>query len=213
MRGTALVENETLKILRRKRFRVVLLVLGVLLAVVVFGQARQRRNAERDNPSGNWRARVESRITGGRRVSLSSVRLVPSALPISSIARRPMRSEIVRSDVVTRVSRRHCTTCPTTRPLSLTGTAIMYSSIPSTGRKGCTVGESIGARTSTGPSRMSSGATPSTGRPCRSRTATLSGSSVSVRSLLRADCARGVSGVPGCLRASITAESSAAIFA
>jgi len=62
MRWTGLVENETLKILRRKRFRVVLLVLGVLLAVVVFGQARQRRNAERDNPSGNWRARVESRI-------------------------------------------------------------------------------------------------------------------------------------------------------
>ncbi len=62
MRLAGLVENETLKILRRKRFRVVLLVLGILLAVVVFGQARQRRNAERDNPTGNWRARVESRI-------------------------------------------------------------------------------------------------------------------------------------------------------
>jgi len=62
VRLAGLVENETLKILRRKRFRVVLLVLGILLAVVVFGQARQRRNAERDNPTGNWRARVESRI-------------------------------------------------------------------------------------------------------------------------------------------------------
>jgi ABC-2 type transport system permease protein len=56
-----LVENETLKILRRKRFRIILIVLAALLALVVFAQDRQRRNREKDNPPGNWRAAVEKR--------------------------------------------------------------------------------------------------------------------------------------------------------
>jgi ABC-2 type transport system permease protein len=56
-----LVENETLKILRRKRFRIVLIVLAALLGLVVFAQNRQRRNQLRDNPSGDWRAAVEKR--------------------------------------------------------------------------------------------------------------------------------------------------------
>ncbi|HUM03336.1 MAG TPA: ABC transporter permease [Thermoanaerobaculia bacterium] len=65
-----LVENETLKILRRKRFRVVLLVLSVLLSVVVFGQARQRRSREKEPAASDWRARVESRVAQlERRVS------------------------------------------------------------------------------------------------------------------------------------------------
>ena len=78
MRLAGLVENETLKILRRKRFRVVLLVLAVLLSVVVFGQARQRRSAERDHPSGTWRTRVEARVAQMER-RLSQQRQIPDS--------------------------------------------------------------------------------------------------------------------------------------
>ena len=56
-----LVENECLKILRRKRFRVVLVVLAVLLCLVVFAQNRQRQNQRRDHPERDWRAQVEKR--------------------------------------------------------------------------------------------------------------------------------------------------------
>ncbi|HQR47392.1 MAG TPA: ABC transporter permease [Thermoanaerobaculia bacterium] len=73
-----LVENETLKILRRKRFRVVLLVLVVLLSVVVFGQARQRRIRERDHASESWRARVEARVSQLER-RLSQQRNMPES--------------------------------------------------------------------------------------------------------------------------------------
>ena len=38
-----LLENETLKVLKRKRWRLVLCVLAALLTLVVFAQARQRR--------------------------------------------------------------------------------------------------------------------------------------------------------------------------
>ena len=58
-----LVENETLKVLRRKRLRIVLLVLGLILTLVVFAQARQRRNERKDNPTADWRASVEKRAT------------------------------------------------------------------------------------------------------------------------------------------------------
>ncbi len=78
MRLLALVENETLKILRRKRFRVVLLLLAALLAVVVFGQTRQRRNAEREHPSGSWRTRVEARVAQMER-RLTRERQMPAA--------------------------------------------------------------------------------------------------------------------------------------
>ncbi len=56
-----LVENECLKILRRKRFRVVLIVLAAILSLVVFAQDRQQRNQRRDNPAPDWRAGVEKR--------------------------------------------------------------------------------------------------------------------------------------------------------
>jgi ABC-2 type transport system permease protein len=56
-----LVENECLKILRRKRFRVVLVVLAALLCVVVFAQNRQLKNQRRDHPERDWRAQVEKR--------------------------------------------------------------------------------------------------------------------------------------------------------
>ena len=58
-----LIENEALKILRRKRFRIVLIVLAAILSLVVFAQDRQRRNQRRDNPTLDWRAGVEKRAT------------------------------------------------------------------------------------------------------------------------------------------------------
>jgi len=58
-----LVENETLKILRRKRFRVVLIVLAALLCVVVFAQNRQIQNQRKDHPERDWRAQVEKRAS------------------------------------------------------------------------------------------------------------------------------------------------------
>jgi ABC-2 type transport system permease protein len=63
MRFAGLVENETLKILKRKRFRIVLLVLAAILSLVVFAQNRQRQREKKDHPSGDWRASVEKRIT------------------------------------------------------------------------------------------------------------------------------------------------------
>jgi ABC-2 type transport system permease protein len=56
-----LVENECLKILRRKRFRVVLVVLAALLCLVVFAQNRQQQNQRRNHPERDWRAQVEKR--------------------------------------------------------------------------------------------------------------------------------------------------------
>jgi len=76
MRLAGLVENETLKILRRKRFRVVLLVLAVLLSVVVFGQARHRRSHEGEQGAGSWRTRVEGRVAQMER-RLSQTRNMP----------------------------------------------------------------------------------------------------------------------------------------
>jgi ABC-2 type transport system permease protein len=58
-----LIENEVLKILRRKRFRIVLIVLAALLSLVVFAQDRQRRNRLKDNPTPDWRAQVEKRAS------------------------------------------------------------------------------------------------------------------------------------------------------
>lgn len=56
-----LVENECLKILRRKRFRLVLIVLAALLCLVVFAQNRQQQNQRKEHPERDWRASVEKR--------------------------------------------------------------------------------------------------------------------------------------------------------
>lgn len=56
-----LVENECLKILRRKRFRLVLIVLAALLCLVVFAQNRQQQNQRKEHPERDWRAQVEKR--------------------------------------------------------------------------------------------------------------------------------------------------------
>ncbi|MGZ6971767.1 MAG: ABC transporter permease [Thermoanaerobaculia bacterium] len=58
-----LIENEALKILRRKRFRIILIVLAAILSLVVFAQDRQQRNQRRDNPTLDWRIGVEKRAT------------------------------------------------------------------------------------------------------------------------------------------------------
>jgi ABC-2 type transport system permease protein len=58
-----LIENEALKILRRKRFRIILIVLAAILSLVVFAQDRQQRNQRRDHPERDWRAQVERRAT------------------------------------------------------------------------------------------------------------------------------------------------------
>ena len=58
-----LVENECLKILRRKRFRLVLVVLAALLCLVVFAQNRQQQNQRKEHPERDWRAQVEKRAS------------------------------------------------------------------------------------------------------------------------------------------------------
>ena len=51
-----LVQNETLKVLRRKRFAVVLAILFAIIALVTYGQYRRLR----EQRNRNWRARFSS---------------------------------------------------------------------------------------------------------------------------------------------------------
>ncbi|HEV7921786.1 MAG TPA: ABC transporter permease [Thermoanaerobaculia bacterium] len=57
---TRLIENETLKIVRRKRFAIVIGILIAILAIVSYGQYRQLRN-QKDR---NWRAETQQRVAG-----------------------------------------------------------------------------------------------------------------------------------------------------
>src|SRR6266508_906864 len=59
MRFLPLVENEVLKLLKRRRFRVVLLILVALIGLIVYAQIRGR---ERFLGKENWRVRVQERI-------------------------------------------------------------------------------------------------------------------------------------------------------
>jgi ABC-2 type transport system permease protein len=59
MRFLPLVENETLKLLKRRRFRVVLLILVALIGLIVYAQVRGR---ERFLGKENWHVRVQERI-------------------------------------------------------------------------------------------------------------------------------------------------------
>lgn len=76
MRFLALVENEMLKLLRRRRLRVVLLVLTAILALVVWGTARQKASERRDTP--DWRVAAERRAAQLER-RLEERRNVPDA--------------------------------------------------------------------------------------------------------------------------------------
>jgi ABC-2 type transport system permease protein len=55
---TPLIQNETLKIIRRKRFAIVVGILVAILAIVSYGQYRQLRN-QKDR---NWRAETQQRV-------------------------------------------------------------------------------------------------------------------------------------------------------
>lgn len=58
MRMAALVENETLKILRRRRFLVIVAILAVILSVIAYSQYRQlERKAGRE-----WRVELQQRV-------------------------------------------------------------------------------------------------------------------------------------------------------
>ena len=57
-----LLENETLKILRRKRFTLILCILAAILGLATFGQNRQLKFRALNNPSGDWRPAVEKRV-------------------------------------------------------------------------------------------------------------------------------------------------------
>src|ERR1051326_871329 len=57
-----LIRNETLKILRRKRFAIVIGILVAILAVVSYAQYRQLKN----RPERNWRFDLQQRIANGQ---------------------------------------------------------------------------------------------------------------------------------------------------
>jgi ABC-2 type transport system permease protein len=54
-----LVENEVIKLFKRRRFRVVILILVALLGLIVFGQSRMR---ERISGGKDWRVRTQERV-------------------------------------------------------------------------------------------------------------------------------------------------------
>ena len=58
----ALVQNETLKLLRRRRFAIVLGILFVILTLVSYSQYRQLRQMK----NANWRADLQERIARAR---------------------------------------------------------------------------------------------------------------------------------------------------
>jgi ABC-2 type transport system permease protein len=65
-----LLENEALKMMRRRRPHLVLAVLVVFLGISVWAQARSQENALRnDGDQGDWRAQVEKRIKDAERRS------------------------------------------------------------------------------------------------------------------------------------------------
>ena len=64
-----LVENETLKMIRRRRPHLVFIVLVIFLAISVWAQHRQQVNARRNDGDVDWRAQVEKRIHDAERRS------------------------------------------------------------------------------------------------------------------------------------------------
>jgi ABC-2 type transport system permease protein len=80
-----LVENEILKLLRRRRFRLALLILVGLLGLIVYGQSRYR---ERVFSQRDWRIRAQERVVGMQN-TVRSGRMPPSS-------ERWMRFEIRR---------------------------------------------------------------------------------------------------------------------
>jgi ABC-2 type transport system permease protein len=71
LRFLSLVENESLKLVRRGRPQLVGVILALFLAITAWAQHRQLENARAEAGGGDWRAQVQSRIEslerGGRR--------------------------------------------------------------------------------------------------------------------------------------------------
>jgi ABC-2 type transport system permease protein len=57
-----LVKNETIKILKKKRFLVVVLVLAVLIPIFTYAQLQSAKNAAKQFGTQDWRAEVQQRI-------------------------------------------------------------------------------------------------------------------------------------------------------
>jgi ABC-2 type transport system permease protein len=62
-----LVENECLKLLRRKRPQLVLVVLAIFLGISTWAQWRQQQMRDRFNPDDDWRPRAERRLANTER--------------------------------------------------------------------------------------------------------------------------------------------------
>jgi ABC-2 type transport system permease protein len=56
----ALIRNETLKILRRRRFAVVIAILAAIMMMISYAQYRQLRNSQ----NRNWRVELQQRVAG-----------------------------------------------------------------------------------------------------------------------------------------------------
>ena len=87
-----LVQNETLKILRRKRFAVVAAILFAIIALVTYSQYRRLR----EQRNRNWRAEIQQQVEearqklrddGGRRFLLRQLRRRFGELPPATVAR------------------------------------------------------------------------------------------------------------------------------
>ena len=62
-----LVENECLKLLRRKRPQLVFLVLAIFLGISTWAQWRQQETRDRISPDEDWRPRAERRLANAER--------------------------------------------------------------------------------------------------------------------------------------------------
>jgi len=80
----ALVRNETLKLIRRKRLYIVIGILAAIVGIVSYGQYRHLKN----RPNRNWRADIQQRLASYN----NNIRRSPSDAPWA----RSMRAEIKR---------------------------------------------------------------------------------------------------------------------
>jgi ABC-2 type transport system permease protein len=80
----ALIRNETLKLIRRKRFYIVVAILAAIIGVVSYGQYRHLKN----QPHRNWRADLQQRVASYN----NNLRRSPSDAPWA----RSLRAEIRR---------------------------------------------------------------------------------------------------------------------
>src|SRR6266704_946040 len=80
----ALVRNETLKLIRRKRLYIVIGILAAIVGIVSYGQYRHLKN----QPHRNWRADIQQRLASYN----NNIRRSPADAPWA----RSMRAEIKR---------------------------------------------------------------------------------------------------------------------